>query len=83
MNTNQYCTILEVERIICTEIFGLTFWVGFVKLIDQNMDRLEGIVYFINKADALKLNIGDQIAHQSIYYQPANTNNSRNTFFGR
>ncbi|RYE35897.1 MAG: hypothetical protein EOP42_05320 [Sphingobacteriaceae bacterium] len=82
MNANQYCTVLEVERIICTEIFGLTFWVGFVKLIDQHTDRLEGIVYFINKADALKLNIGDQLASQSVVHQPANSD-SRNTFFNR
>ncbi|RYY07930.1 MAG: hypothetical protein EOP43_01755 [Sphingobacteriaceae bacterium] len=81
MNANQYCTILEVERVICTEIFGLTFWVGFVKLIDQNTDRAEGIVYFINKNDALKLNIGDQISSLSVFYQPES--NSRNTSFNR
>lgn len=83
MNANQHCTVLEVERIICTEIFGLTFWVGFVKLIDQNTDRLEGIIYFINKADALKLDIGDQVSSQSVYHQPTNSDNRRNTFFNR
>ncbi|MGI4727320.1 MAG: hypothetical protein ACRYFL_02525 [Janthinobacterium lividum] len=81
MNINQHCTVLEVEQIICTEIFGLTFWVGFVKLIDQNMDRVEGIIYFTNKTDALKLDIGDQVANQSIFL-PANFN-SRNTSFNR
>lgn len=83
MNANQYCTVLEVERIICTEIFGLTFWVGFVKLIDQNTDRFEGIIYFINKTDAFKLDIGDRVASQSVFYQPASADDHRNTFFNR
>ncbi len=83
MNARQHCTVLEIERIICTEIFGLTFWVGFVKLIDHNTDRLEGIIYFINKADALKLDIGDQVASQTVYQHLASSDNRRNTSFNR
>ncbi|MGI4751636.1 MAG: hypothetical protein ACRYFB_13475 [Janthinobacterium lividum] len=81
MNITEYCTVLEVERVICTELFGSTFWVGFVKLIDQNTDRVEGIIYFINKADALKLEIGDQIANQAVFNPSTKSNN--NTFFNR
>ncbi|MGI4749267.1 MAG: hypothetical protein ACRYFB_01425 [Janthinobacterium lividum] len=82
MNANQYCTVLEVERVICTELFGLTFWVNFVKLIDQNTDKLEGIIYFINKTDALKLNIGDQVSNQSVFHLYADSNR-KNTSFKR
>ena len=82
MNANQHCTVLEVERVICTEIFGLTFWVGFLKLIDQNMDRAEGIVYFINKADALKLDIGDQVSWQSVFHLTADLKNNNTSFRG-
>lgn len=82
MDVNQYCTVLEVERVICTEIFGFTFWVGFVKLIDQNTDRLNGIIYFINKADALKINIGDQISNQSVFHISAGSNSSNTLFKG-
>lgn len=76
MNATPYCTVLEIERIICTEIFGLTFWVGFVKLIDQNTDRAEGIIYFINKTDALKLEIGDRISNQSVFNPSGKSNNT-------
>ncbi len=80
MNTTQHCTVLEVERVICTELFGLTFWVSFVKLIDQNTDRAEGILYFTNKTDALKLEVGDQVSNQSVF-TPAAKSNNNNTFF--
>lgn len=83
MSTTSHYTVLEVERIICTELFGLTFWVSFMKLIAPNTDCVEGIVYFTNKADAMKLEIGDQISSQSVLNPTIKPNNSNNTFFNK
>jgi len=80
MNSNEYCTVLEVECIVCTEIFGFTFWVDFIKFIDQEGYILEGIIYFLDKSDALNLDIGNQV-HNHVVFNPANSKNKRNTFF--
>lgn len=75
MDHKKYCTVLEVVSVINTDIFGFTFWVSFVKLIDSNNDISDGIVYFLNKADALNVDIGDRLLDTTVFHKNLNPQN--------
>ena len=58
MNPDQYCTVLNVINVISTDILGLTFWGTSVEFISSDNSISAGIVYFLNRDEALNLNIG-------------------------
>ncbi|RYE21357.1 MAG: hypothetical protein EOP42_25995 [Sphingobacteriaceae bacterium] len=60
MNPDQYCTVLNVINVINTNILGLTFWGASVEFIASDNSISAGIVYFLNKDEALKLDIGNR-----------------------
>ncbi|RYE34146.1 MAG: hypothetical protein EOP42_07685 [Sphingobacteriaceae bacterium] len=60
MNPDQYCTVLNVINVINTNILGLTFWGTSVEFIASDNSISAGIVYFLNKDEALSLDIGNR-----------------------
>ncbi len=58
----QHCTILAVVCTISTELFGFTFWVTSVKLINQHNDISNDVIYFLDKADAINLQTGNKLS---------------------
>ncbi|RYE17796.1 MAG: hypothetical protein EOP42_31705 [Sphingobacteriaceae bacterium] len=60
MNINQYCTVLNVLNVISTDILGFTFWGTSIEFINQEDTVSAGIVYFIDKDEALNFQIGNR-----------------------
>jgi hypothetical protein len=60
MNANEYCTVLNVLNVISTDILGFTFWGTSVEFINQEDHISAGIVYFIDKDEALNFEIGNR-----------------------
>ncbi|WP_419803029.1 hypothetical protein [Mucilaginibacter sp.] len=60
MNPDQYCTVLNVINVVGTNILGLTFWGTSVEFIADDNSISAGIVYFLNKDEALSLDIGNR-----------------------
>jgi hypothetical protein len=60
MNTNQYYTVLNVLNVISTDILGFTFWGTSIEFINQEDTVSAGIVYFIDKEEALNFQIGNR-----------------------
>lgn len=60
MNNAQYCIVLNVLNVISTNIMGLTFWGTSIEFITDDQDKSAGIIYFLNKDEALCLQVGDR-----------------------
>ena len=60
MDPNQYCTVLNVANVISTDILGLTFWGASVEFITKDDHKSAGIVYFLNKDEALNMRSGNK-----------------------
>lgn len=60
MQTDQYCTVLNVINVINTNILGLTFWGTSVEFIASDNSISAGVVYFLYKDEALGLEIGNR-----------------------
>ncbi len=60
MDTNQYYTVLNVLNVISTDILGFTFWGTSVEFINHEDTVSAGIVYFIDKDEALNFRIGNR-----------------------
>lgn len=60
INTGQYCTVLNVLNVISTDILGFTFWGTSVEFVNPDDCKTAGIIYFLNKDEALNLQIGYQ-----------------------
>lgn len=60
MNTDQYCVVLNVLNVISTNILGFTFWGTSIEFVNPDDCITAGIVYFINKDEALNLQTGDR-----------------------
>lgn len=60
MNPDQYCTVLNVANVISTNILGFTFWGASVEFITSDELKAVGIVYFLNKDEALDFRIGNK-----------------------
>jgi hypothetical protein len=60
MNANEYCTVLNVLNVISTDILGFTFWGTSVEFINQEDNVSAGIVYFIDKNEAMNFKIGNR-----------------------
>ncbi|MVN22736.1 hypothetical protein [Mucilaginibacter arboris] len=58
MNPDQYCTVLNVFNVISTNILGFTFWGTSIEFINKDDCKTAGIIYFINKDEALNLQTG-------------------------
>lgn len=78
MNSGNYYTILDVERIITHNIFGITFWECFITYIDNNNEIFDGATNFLNLNDATNLDTGDKILNKVVF--DANINRRNNTF---
>ena len=60
MTPNQYCTVLNVANVISTNILGFTFWGASVEFITGDDLKSVGIVYFLNKDEALNMRTGNK-----------------------
>lgn len=60
MQTDQYCTVLNVIDVINTNILGLTFWGTSVEFIASDNSISAGVVYFLYKDEALGLEAGNR-----------------------
>lgn len=60
MNPDQYCTVLNVANVISTNILGFTFWGASVEFINSDELKFVGIVYFLNKDEALDFRTGNK-----------------------
>lgn len=60
MTPNQYCTVLNVLKVMSTNILGVTFWGTSIEFINNEDCKSAGIVYFLNKDEALNLKIGSK-----------------------
>ncbi|WP_299291595.1 hypothetical protein [uncultured Mucilaginibacter sp.] len=60
MNPDQYCTVLNVANVISTNILGFTFWGASVEFVTNDDLKSVGIVYFLNKDEALSLRTGNK-----------------------
>jgi len=58
MNSDSYCTVLNVLNVINTNILGFTFWGTSVEFINHENCITAGIIYFLNKDEALNLQTG-------------------------
>ena len=58
MNTDQYCTVLNVLNVMSTNILGLTFWGTSIEFVNHEDSISSGIIYFLNKDEALNIQIG-------------------------
>ena len=60
MNPDNYCTVLNVLNVINTNILGYTFWGASIEFINDEDSISAGIVYFLNKNEALEIKIGSR-----------------------
>ncbi len=60
MNPDQYCTVLNVLNVISTNVLGFTFWGASIEFMTNDDQKSAGIVYFINKDEALNMQIGNK-----------------------
>jgi hypothetical protein len=60
MNPDQYCTVSNVLNVISTNILGFTFWGTSIEFITDEDGISAGIVYFLNKDEALNFRIGNR-----------------------
>lgn len=58
MNPDKYCTVLNVLNVVNTNILGYTFWGASIEFINNEDFVSAGIVYFLNKNEALEIKIG-------------------------
>jgi len=83
MKSNQYCTVLDVAKIISKDIFGLTLWECFITHINDNNDIADGAVYFVNLNDAMNIDTGDNLLMETVYDADINQRNNRNNTFNK
>lgn len=58
MNPDQYCTVLNVLNVVSTNILGLTLWGTSIEFVADDDCKTAGIIYFLNKDEALNLQTG-------------------------
>ncbi len=58
INPSQYCTVLNVLNVISTDILGFTFWGTSIEFVNIDDSKSAGIIYFLNKEEALGLQTG-------------------------